>query len=42
LHDGRPSETLRNLGVSYEALREAVVDLATTTTHPTQGYPIVF
>jgi hypothetical protein len=35
VHEGRASETLRNLGVSYDALRAAVADLATTTNQPT-------
>ncbi len=35
VRDGRASETLRNLGVSYDSLREAVAELSTPTTQLT-------
>jgi hypothetical protein len=33
--DWRASRTLRNLGVSYDRIRDAVVELCTSTTQPT-------
>jgi hypothetical protein len=35
VREGRATETLRNLGVTYVALRQAVADVATTTAQPT-------
>jgi len=35
VQDGRASQTLRNLGITYDALRSAVADLATSTGQPT-------
>jgi ATP-dependent Clp protease ATP-binding subunit ClpA len=35
VRDGRASETLRNLGVSYDGLREAVAELSASATQPT-------